>query len=346
MGKRIFAALLCAAVMSTTAVVPAYAEMHTAVVMNEYNASATIEWDGKSELEAGKKYKVSKDITISKKVTVPSKATLTVMKGAKLKVSTKGSLYIKGTVNVKKGGTLSVAGTMNLYSGKNLTTYGTVSFGTKSKITLSGKLTVKKGGTVKGEPKKLTLGKKLKLTVNGSCTTKALKELNDKNNGVSDNNGEYEYAGLDEYIVDYTRTLFVEGNFLKLFDEMLPKGVGNAFREEYAKSIAGVEDAMSFEEVFAMTGALFMSIIAEAVGGEIIDVKPEKIEIAAVDVSSLNMTDTVSDFYKNIDKAAKVTGNISVVGTQGTQPIGIDGIFVKMDGKWYSFVSSLDEVLG
>lgn len=329
MAKKIFAALLCAAMLAT-ATVPAYAELQTSVVMNRLAASPTIEWDGKSELEAGKKYMISKNVTVSKKVTIPSGCVLTVKKGAKLWVSAKGALYVKGTLNVKKGGILAVSGVMKLYSGKKLTSYGEVRFGSKSDITLGGRFTAKSGSLVTGEPYKLTLGKNLKLTLDGVCETSGL--LPQQEPGLPSLAEE----SAAQMVLDFTRTVFTAEDFTKAFDLILPDGMPDAIREEYDSNVS--EGEMGFDETMLLVVGLMSGIIQSAVGGIPTEFKWDKYEVKPLDPAELTIPEGYAEFYKNITAAAEISGDVIVSGEGGSTSLSTAGTVVLIDDKWYMLV--------
>ena len=96
------AALLLSAVIMAGASTVSFAESatQTVAVEQEYGASATKTWDGKSEMKAGQKYVLKKSVTISKKVTLPKGATLTLNKGVKLGISAKGTFNVKGKLAI------------------------------------------------------------------------------------------------------------------------------------------------------------------------------------------------------------------------------------------------------
>mgnify|MGYP002999272718 CR=1 FL=1 len=112
MFKKTTAAIILSAVIMAGSSVSAFAEtpVQTVVVEQEYAASAAKTWDGKAALKAGQKYVIKKNVTVSGKVTLPKGTTLTVKKGAKLTIGSKGALTVKGTLSVKSGATLAVSG--------------------------------------------------------------------------------------------------------------------------------------------------------------------------------------------------------------------------------------------
>lgn len=105
MFKKTTAAIILSAVIMAGSSVSAFAEapVQTVVVEQEYAASAAKTWDGKAALKAGQKYVIKKNVTVSGKVTLPKGTTLTVNKGAKLTIGSKGALTVKGTLAVKSG---------------------------------------------------------------------------------------------------------------------------------------------------------------------------------------------------------------------------------------------------
>ncbi|MBP1543012.1 MAG: hypothetical protein J6A16_02850 [Oscillospiraceae bacterium] len=180
MFKKIVSAMMCAAVLCTTSVT-SFAESGGIPTSESVVISVTkaTEWNGKTKLESGKEYVVSKNITISKKMTIPSKATVTVEKGAKITVSSKGSLYVKGTLEIEKGATLSVKGKLYEYKSKTINNYGTISFGSKANVTIKGKLNNKSTGVIKGTPKKVTVSSTAVISNSGKNSTKKLNKYID-----------------------------------------------------------------------------------------------------------------------------------------------------------------------
>ena len=144
MFKKTTAAIILSAVIMAGSSVSAFAEtpVQTVVVEQEYAASAAKTWDGKAALKAGQKYVIKKNVTVSGKVTLPKGTTLTVKKGAKLTIGSKGALTVKGTLSVKSGATLAVSGTLTTAKGSKLIDAGTIKFAKTAKVTLGGKLTV------------------------------------------------------------------------------------------------------------------------------------------------------------------------------------------------------------
>lgn len=176
--KRIITAGAAAAILAASSLT-AYAEAprtETAAVAQTLGASAA-EWNGKTALQAGKSYVVSKNVSISKSVTIPAKTTVTVKNGAKLWITSNGKLLVKGTLKMQKGSTLAVTGTLNLYKGKVLSSSGEVRFGNKSTVTLSGKFTSTQYGSITGEPKKLTVGDSAVINITGKNSSSKLDTI-------------------------------------------------------------------------------------------------------------------------------------------------------------------------
>lgn len=333
--KKICALALCA-VLSAGAVMPAYAEeVYTASVTQELAASSAVEWNGKTELKAGQKYVVTKNVTISKKITVPSGTSLTVKNGAKLWVNTKGSLYIKGTVTVAEGATLAVSGKLYQYKGKKLTVNGTLSMGTKSSVTLNGKFTAGAKSVVKGEPKTLSVGENAVVKLNGKCTSKKLN----KAVAPADNSDD---EAVKQVLTEAVEAMVVKGDYAKAVEVMIPAGALEAIKAEYAAE----ESEMDFDSAMTMVSAMLMLIFTQELGG-----MPEKVEITElkteyIDPASLELSDFAAEYYKNIENACKISGKYKLTCGENTleQELGEDGTMVKVDGKWYFLVNGSDEV--
>lgn len=179
MFKKTTAAIILSAVIMAGSSVSAFAEtpVQTVVVEQEYAASAAKTWDGKAALKAGQKYVIKKNVTVSGKVTLPKGTTLTVKKGAKLTIGSKGALTVKGTLSVKSGATLAVSGTLTTAKGSKLIDAGTIKFAKTAKVTLGGKLTVSKTGKVTGAPKSIKLAKTGSAAITGTNSCKKLAAL-------------------------------------------------------------------------------------------------------------------------------------------------------------------------
>lgn len=188
MFKRITAVLLCAAVSvgaSMQALAEAPEQVYTGSVVRELGAKA-VTWDGKTELEAGGSYVVTKDITISSKgVVIPHGATLTVKNGAKLWVNSKGSLIIGGKLTVAKGAKLAVSGYLEVsgegyiggYGNGTLNVNGELRFGSKSNARFDGgKTVISSTGSVYNKPKSLFVHANATVSIKGKDNGKAFTE--------------------------------------------------------------------------------------------------------------------------------------------------------------------------
>ena len=102
---------------------------------------------------------------------------MTVKKGAKLTIGSKGALTVKGTLSVKSGATLAVSGTLTTAKGSKLIDAGTIKFAKTAKVTLGGKLTVSKTGKVTGAPKSIKLAKTGSAAITGTNSCKKLAAL-------------------------------------------------------------------------------------------------------------------------------------------------------------------------
>ncbi len=333
---RKFTALVLSAVMTAAMAAPAYAEssapepISSGVVCSMELASKTVEWNGKTALKKGNNYVVTKDVTVSKKITVPAGVTLTVKDGAKLWVSTKGSLYIKGAVVVGKNSTMAVSGTLHQYKGKKLTVTGTVKFGNKADITLDGKVVENSKGVISGNPKKL------------SVSESALLSLKGKNSCAKLTDAVYAIQ-LSDVIEGYINTV-VENDldFSPMVSEMFPK-----------ERLAEIEENIKTQTGMTMTqfSALMTSQIKAQMkeeGSDMTDIK--SLDMSAVDIKAKDLkncydslTDEEKETLKQYYGDTKTVYSFSVGIWSDGKEIESDEIksqtarMALVDGKWYMF---------
>ena len=336
MFRKISALILSSVLLAgmTTAFAETPAPMQTAQVVQEYAAKAA-EWNGKTELKAGKSYVVTKDLAITKAVTVPKGAKLTVKNGAKLSVGAKGSLTIKGTASVGKGSTLAVSGKLALAKGKKLTVSGTVKLGKKSAATLNGIVTLKKGGVISGEPKTLDLGENAKLTINGKLSSQKLIKA-------------YDSAAIAQFMEDACEKMYIEGDIYDFFEQAYPKGVVAAMEEEYANELAeyGYTDDVSLKEAINSMGSYIVEIMKYQLGGDITDIKLSEPTITYIDADKLPESD-FAPLYGKIERAADASAKYTLcAGDNTSEQNDIGGIMVYSGGKWYLYIESADQAAG
>lgn len=247
--SRIAAALLCGVIAVSTAVCAAAEPVYTAAVAQEQGATVYA-WNGKTALKAGRSYAITKDVTISKKVTIPKGTTLTVRNGAKLWISTNGTLVNKGTLTVAKGGTLAVSGKLNVgepEAAGTLNVSGKMNFGTKSAVTVYGKVSVKSTGVVSKKPKTIYVGDTAKVTITGKDANGAFT------NAVSQRDlrvavGKYYTTAISKAdLYGAITAAYPKAYTDKLNSELSAAGTTlKDFCADYGKVLAGVEDADSY----------------------------------------------------------------------------------------------------
>lgn len=338
MFKKISALILSGVLLAgmTTAFAEAPVQQ-TVTTEAQYYAGAS-EWNGKTELKAGKSYVVTKDVTISKAVTLPKGAKLTVKNGAKLTIGKNGALTVKGTLTINKKSTLNVKGSLTIAKSKKLVVSGNVTFAKTAKVKLNGKVTINKTGKVSGEPKSLSVGSSAKITANGKITSAKLYK-------------EYDKAYLTDMCQSECEMTFVEGNFYGYLESFFPKAVFEIAKadtekqlEEYAKELEamGYDDVeITFEEY--LDGVLEMIVALASMefdGAAITGVEPAgDISIEYMDISELNLDEnSYAEYYGDIERVADVTyPYVLKSGDQVSEVITMSGVCVYSGGKWYLY---------
>ena len=317
MLKKI-AALLLSAIISVCAVTVTVSaeEMQTTSVSHEASASYT-KWNGKTTMKSGKNYIVSSNVTVSKKVTIPSGTTLVVQKGAKLWINTKGSLYIKGKLNVKSGATLSVSGMLYQYKGKTLTNYGEIRFGNKSTATLNGKFYTYQKGSIIGTPKNVSIGTNAVF----SCTGKNECTKFDKY---------FDKTAIEKKLKEAFTTAIKDNDIYGTITMLLC--------EEYVKDI---------DALFAAAGIAFKDYCSEFAGAYIITLNEENIDPATVKsinakITKITEQKELSDDLKNLadtyykdGKIYSITCTVTVKTSSKTYTEDTELMMVEKNGDWY-----------
>ncbi len=317
MFRKIIAAVLSAvmAVSCLTAAAGAE-EMQTASVMREYGATA-VRWNGKSELQAGKTYAITSNVTISKKVVIPSGTTLIVMKNAKLWVSSKGSLYVKGKLSIRSGCTLAVTGTLYQYKGKSIQNYGEIRFSNKANVTLNGKTTVYADGAVTGTPKKLSVGPNADIVCKGENGCKKLDIYIDRTAIETRLDSFFTKAIQKSDMYGAVKTV-MNAAYIKAMDEAMTS-LGTTF-EQFCKAF-GEEYTVSLGEE---------NIDPKKVKS--IDVKITEIEAELPEEELKTIADT---YYNGYDKCFEVEFEVTVKTDTHTYTEETEATVIRQNGKWY-----------
>lgn len=353
MFKRITALLLGAAIMAASSSV-AFAEsvpqVQTVTVEQELGASAAKTWDGKSALEAGKSYVLKKSVTISTKVEIPKGTTLTLNKGVKLGISAKGSLYIRGKLAMKAGSTLSVSGKLYTYSGSTISDSGAIKLNTnKAVVTIGGRLTVNKTGTISGVPKSIKLGKNGKVVINGKNTCAKLKALLNSGNSSL----EQDKKAIGDMLTKVYETMLVDGDYYGAMQQALPEQVMKNAEEQFKAMVAEYDYS---GELAGMTFKDFMNEMYNSLFKPVLDevgvFKSVKLTVVKLTDYLKDMTDDEKAMFAgsgDITKAyiAEIKGDAEIkenpnssVSFLSTETAEVKVVYI--NGAWYFLGSDYD----
>lgn len=304
MFKKVTTALILSAVIMAGSSVSAFAEapVQTVVVEQEYAASAAKTWNGKTALKAGEKYVVKKNTTVSGKVTLPKGTTLTVNKGAKLTIGSKGALTVKGTLSVKSGATLAVSGTLTTAKGSKVTDAGTISFGKTAKVTIGGKLTVSKTGKVSGAPKSIKLAKTGSVAITGKNSCKKLAALLKDTADTAKDTIEQDKKDIEAMLNNVAGTFVKSGSVYQAIKAVLPADYLKQAEEEFT---AATKDLDPSDEMYGMTFEQFIDALFSSLMGDVTSV------IDSIKVSVVDLTDCKSKLTDEQKQIFADTGDIT-----------------------------------
>lgn len=333
MFKKTTAIILSAVIMAGASAVASaqdIPQLETASVVQELGASSAKTWDGKAELQAGKKYVLKKSVTISSDVTVPKGTTLTLNKGAKITVAKAGSLTINGKVIMRAGSALTVNGTLTTAKGSTVSASGAIKFGkNKANVTLGGKLTVNKSGTISGTPKSIELGNKAKVSVKGKNTCKKLKALLKGTAADVKQNIEQDKQEIQNMFDDMFKMAIVDNDLYGTYKKYYPAAVLKELEASFA------EMGMSFEGYCKS----FLDLIKEYVGEEeFAKVAQAKIIVTNITDCKDKLTDEVKAMFVDsgdITKAYLVDYTIDAQGVEGVLSDSGQNVVVYAGGNWY-----------
>lgn len=340
MFKKTTAAILLSAVLMAGSSVSAFAEapVQTVVVEQEYAASAAKTWDGKAALKAGQKYVIKKNTTVSGKVTLPKGTTLTVNKGAKLTIGSKGALTVKGTLSVKSGATLAVSGTLTTAKGSKVTDAGTIKFGKTAKVTLGGKLTVSKTGKVTGTPKSIKLAKTGTVDMKGTNSCKKLAALL---NTTADTTAQ-DKKDIETLLNNVANKVLKDGDLYGAVKMAVPADLLKQAEEEFAAYTKELDPA---DEAYGMTFEQFINAMFTALVGDMAaTVDSAKVTVTDLTDCKSKLTDEQKQMFANsgdITKAyvAKVKTDVTFKPGVDTSKYNTDEIgeltMVYAGGNWY-----------
>jgi len=105
-----------------------------------------IEWDGKTELEAGNTYIITDTIKLKKAIEVPKDTKLSVKDGGALKIYKNGDITVLGELAVARGGLIVSSGTISVKKQADFNIYGDFQSSVSGKLNVSGDMTVYRQG--------------------------------------------------------------------------------------------------------------------------------------------------------------------------------------------------------
>lgn len=325
MFKKTTAFILSAVIMagaSAAASAQDIPQLETVSVVQELGASAAKTWNGKTELQAGKKYVLKKSVTVSGDVTIPEGTTLTLKKGAKLTVAKSGSLTVDGKLTMKAGSTLTVNGTLTTAKGSTISASGKIKFGkNKANVTLGGKLTVNKSGSVSGTPKSIELGDKAKVSVKGKNTCKKLAALL--------NSTEQDMKDIEKMLQDAYKMMIVDNDVYGAYKKYYPEAAVKMMEDTF------VEMGMSFEG--------FCKMLIDEIKGYVGEEEFAKAADATISVTSIKdclneLTDEQKEIFASTGDITKAYVVDYKIDSKGAEDIladaGINTV-VYAGGSWY-----------
>ena len=107
--------------------------------------SGYTEWDGKTPMEEGQNYYISKSVKVSKKFSVPAGSTLVVCSGAELLIYKDNSFSVRGTLISEPDSKITVSGILTVYADAGFETYGTFNTTVSSSIRILSEFVIRQG---------------------------------------------------------------------------------------------------------------------------------------------------------------------------------------------------------
>lgn len=109
--------------------------------------AASVEWDGRSGLEADKHYIITEEVKVKKDIVIPEGTKLSVKDGGSLKVYSSGSITVRGELSVAVGGYLKNSGNINIKKSGTFSVYGDVQSSLNGSLDIAGNLTIYNAGS-------------------------------------------------------------------------------------------------------------------------------------------------------------------------------------------------------
>lgn len=107
--------------------------------------SGYTEWNGKTPMVEGQNYYISSSVKVSKKFDIPKGSTLVVCSGAELLIYKGKSFGVRGTLVAEPRSKITVSGTLTVFAEASLETYGTFNTTVSSTIRVLSEMVIRHG---------------------------------------------------------------------------------------------------------------------------------------------------------------------------------------------------------
>ena len=107
-------------------------------IYSETDTSGWPEWDGKTKMQSGVNYYISKDTKLRGNFGVPAGSRLLIKSGARLVVYTERSLNVRGILTIEPGAELMTSGTLTVFESAGLENFGSFKASVSALVRIAG----------------------------------------------------------------------------------------------------------------------------------------------------------------------------------------------------------------
>ena len=107
-------------------------------IYSETDTSGWTEWDGKTKMQSGVNYYISKDTKLRGNFGVPAGSRLLIKSGARLVVYTERSLNVRGILTIEPGAELMTSGTLTVFESAGLENFGSFKASVSALVRIAG----------------------------------------------------------------------------------------------------------------------------------------------------------------------------------------------------------------
>lgn len=107
-------------------------------IYSEKDTSGWTEWDGKTKMQSGVNYYISKDTKLRGNFGVPAGSRLLIKSGARLVVYTERSLNVRGILTIEPGAELMTSGTLTVFESAGLENFGSFKASVSALVRIAG----------------------------------------------------------------------------------------------------------------------------------------------------------------------------------------------------------------